>query len=140
MSNDHAGKKFGIAFNNKRKSLGLPILDSSWQLVKNNDEVLLWLPAIVKDSLSYVSKLIKIDEDKILSEENKFFGKEKFLTVDGTFREVLYISCSFSEDEKILNWNCEYRGPNEVFGKSISKNEADSILHEWKLFFDAKLN
>ena len=135
-ANDATIRKFGVGFNDKRKNLSLPVLDSNWRLVKNSDGVLLWFPETEKDSLAYVSKLIRCNRDKILSEENKFFGKEKYATVDGIFREVLYISCSFSDTEKILSWNREYRGPNEVFGKSITKKEADSILKKWRILID----
>ena len=131
--NDATIRKFGIGFNDKRKDLGLPILDSNWRLVKNSDGVLLWFPETEKDSQAYVSKLIRCNRDKILSEENKFLGKEKYTTVDGTFREMLYLSCSFDVNEDVSNWDCEYQGPKEVFGKSISKEEVDSILEKWKI-------
>ena len=131
--NDASVRKFGVGFNHKRKDLGLPILDSNWRLVKNTDGILLWLSETERDSLAYVSKLIRHDRNKIISEENKFFGKEKYTTADGIFREVLYISCSFTAEEKILHWNCEYRGQNEIFGKSITKKETDSLLEIWGL-------
>jgi hypothetical protein len=131
--NDGTVRKFGIGLNHKRKDIGLPILDSNWRLVKNTDGVLLWLPETEKDSLAYVSKLIRHDRNKIFFEENKFYGKEKYATIDGIFREVLYITCSFNDEEEILHWNCEYRGPNEIFGKPITKKEADSLLKIWNL-------
>jgi len=114
--------------------VGLPLLDSTWHVTKNVDNILQWFPSSHGDSLLYLSKLVEIKNDKVAREENHFLGKEKYTTVDGTFREQVYVSCYFDEKENISDWDCEYEGPPNGFRKNISKAEADSILRSWNLF------
>jgi hypothetical protein len=127
----NAVEKFGLDFNIKRKQIGLPLLDSSWKVVKNSENIIMWLTPQKKDSLVYLSKLIQLENGVISREENRIIGRQKYNTVDGNFFEDLYISCYLNDSLSIKSWNCEYNGLNYEFGKKISKQEADSIMQKW---------
>jgi hypothetical protein len=124
---DHAG----LNFNAKRKEIGLPLLNSNWKLTNHNQELLQWIASTYSQPSSYFSKLVKLEDGKVIREENQFIGKQKYKTIDGSFDEELFISCRFDEKENFLEWDCKYRGPGFESGKPVSKKEADSLVHKW---------
>lgn len=125
--------KFGLKFNSQRKLLGLPPLDKTWKLVKNAEDVLIWHPPAGKDSLSFVSKLVQLDEGKIRKEDNQFLGQQRYHTVDGDMMEELYYGCYFDENGHLSRWSCKYWGPGYEYGENMNKIQADSILKKWRI-------
>jgi hypothetical protein len=131
----HCGnvERGGVDFNGKRAAIGLPLLDSSWVIIDNMDSYVMWAPAHSADSLAYQSKLVRMRNGKVKREENRFVGAQTYKTVDGSFREELFISCDLDTNEKLTYWDCEYRGLGHEFGWKLSRAQADSILSQWKI-------
>jgi hypothetical protein len=123
----------GLDFNGKRAVIGLPLLDSNWRIIDNMDGYIMWAPVHTADSMAFQSKFVRIRNGKVKREENRFAGGQKYKTVDGNFREDLFISCDFDENENVSYWDCEYRGGGHEFGWKISRAQADSILSQWKI-------
>jgi hypothetical protein len=126
-------EQFGIAFNKTRSEIGLPLLDSSWKISNESDEMLQWMPIRPKDSLSFVLKRMLFKNGDLNREENVFNGKRTYTTTEGTLIEKLYVSYNFLQSGPAGKWICEYYGLKKEFGEMIPKEQADSILLSWGL-------
>jgi len=137
-SGDPMVKKYGLDFNKNRTELGLPILQASWKLVKNDQGILRWAPAGDLTATGFIHKQVSIKDNKIYSEENRFEGKNKYQR-DGTdYTEEVYIGCYFDDKEQISEWNCVFKGTRNPINGSASEGDtkitvkqADSIVTSW---------
>ena len=59
-NSENAEKKYGIDFNKNRLELGLPVLQSDWKLVKNDQSVLRWAPEGSLTGVGFIHKHVTI--------------------------------------------------------------------------------
>ena len=137
-SQDPTIQKYGLDFNANRQKLGLPALQSSWKVVKNDQSIIRWAPEGNLNGPGYIHKEVSIKNDKIYSEENRFEGKSKY-TRDGTdYNEEVYIGCYFDDNAQVSEWNCIFKGTRNPINGSASDGDtrltvkqADSIVTAW---------
>lgn len=129
--NEKTVRAVGLGFNEKRAKIGLPLLDTAWTLVQNDEDVLMWMPPKKVDSCVFISKLVRISDGKLKREENLFEGRQMFETVDGRFREYLYVSCDFYPEQNEAKLTYTYAGVGAEFRKDVTKEVADSLLESW---------
>jgi hypothetical protein len=129
--NEKTVSAVGLGFNEKRAEIGLPLLDTAWTLVINDEDVLKWMNPRKADTCVFISKLVRISDGKLKREENLFEGKKMFKTVDGSFREYLYVSCDFYPEHNKVMLTYTYAGVGAEFRKEVTKEVADSLLESW---------
>jgi hypothetical protein len=143
--------KYGTEFNFEREKIGLPILQENWEYVKihgvKNGYVNSWInPIMAEENPYYFDKTISFSKDTIIRETDKYIGRQKIETIDGTFKEVLYVTYNFVKNENNdVGWNYVLRTGERYTatntGKehyslqniNITKESADSILTSWGL-------
>ena len=130
--------KYGIDFNIKRNEIGLPPLDSTWKYNKAiGTQGGSWInPYCENEHPCHIEKSILCNKDTIIWESNVYEGINYFTTVDGTFKETLYITYYFQDRrwkyvwEKGVPVNSNW---DNLYHKEIDKIEADSLLINWEI-------
>ncbi|MCL2219246.1 MAG: hypothetical protein FWC23_05105 [Chitinispirillia bacterium] len=162
--------KYGVEFNEEREKIGLHILDSNWRYSRSYGEMYdesgrrvfagNWIniarthdkPHYAVKSFEYTNDTIR-NTDVIISETDLYIGSREYTTIDGTFKEELYITYFFSESR----WRYSLCGEDVpdlektaylIDGKRITnpkkayssfksfiltKEEADSVLKDWNI-------
>jgi hypothetical protein len=153
--------KYGIEFNEERKRVGLPILDSNWRHLSGKmvDETgrrvfyTTWVnPARRETNKSYhFARSIRYNNDTIFSESNQYTGSRRFATLDGTSTETLFITYFFVDSrwrysflgEKIPDLENYSSSDGRIYSSSkifvLTKEEADSVLKHWNIDRELKL-
>ncbi|MES2847840.1 MAG: hypothetical protein V4685_02205 [Bacteroidota bacterium] len=130
--------KFGPDFNSERKKLNIPLLDTSFRLVakhKLEDSIcyLSFSKSDDKDSLIMSNKIMTIVKGALNRDESCFLGKRKYVTIDGTFLETLFISLYKDSISNKYLWDCELHDREPPYIK-ITRDQADSILKSWNIY------
>lgn len=134
-------QKYGQSFNDVRKEVGLSLLTDSFKLRqakyfgKNRTYGCIeW----GKNSQPPVSKEVRLNNDSVVSEQDLYMGQEMYVTIDGTFNELLSIEYNFTE--KNIKYVFEGFEPDtslrnmKVYNsitRELTKIEADSVLSSW---------
>jgi hypothetical protein len=94
--------KYGDDFNMEREKIGLPIVKANWEHYKIYGAMAEgWInPTRIKDIPYYFKKTVLFNTDTIIEECDEYIGLKEFVTIDGKFKESLYISYRFIEDEE----------------------------------------
>lgn len=132
--------KYGVAYNQVRQNVSLPVLDSTWRY---NEAVGVvggsWInPICPKGTPCHFKKCFLCENDgTMIWEDDIYIGPNKYTTVDGTFEETLYITYFFKEKRWNYLWikgdsQNDSRWDYEQY-KEISSKEADSLLTLWNL-------
>ena len=99
--------KYGVAYNQVRQNVGLPVLDSTWRY---NEAVGVvggsWInPICPKGTPCHFKKCFLCENDgTMLWEEDIYIGQNKYTTVDGTFEEMLRITYYFKDNRWGYLW------------------------------------
>ena len=139
-SNSDLNSKYGVAYNQVRQNIGLPVLDSTWRY---NEAVGVvggsWINPICPQGTPchYEKSFLCENDGTMLSEDDTYIGPNKYTTVDGTFEETLHITYYFKDKRWEYLWR---RGVNVKDSRwefdeyeEISSKEADSLLTLWGL-------
>jgi hypothetical protein len=128
--------RYGAQFNSVRSQIGLPVLPENWILNKVSRTGSEWInPQKDLSKPFHRFKTIVYNDDTVLWESDQYNGPGFYKTIDGKFREELYITYNFTINESsIVGWECALfceetigRGSNE----KITKFQADSVLISW---------
>lgn len=136
--------RYGVEFNNVREKVGLPPLKNNWEYVRTiGAKGCTWINPKRKLKPPYhLSKTILYNKDTILTESDKYAGVKEYQTIDGKFREMLYITYHFvNNQDGSKGWEYTVRKPEETDGGeryynkrfTISKEKAYSLLDEWNI-------
>jgi len=130
--------KYGVAYNQVRQNVGLPVLDSTWRY---NEAVGVvggsWInPICPKGTPCHFKKCFLCENDgTMLWEEDIYIGSNKYTTVDGTFEEMLRITYYFKDNRWGYLWTTGVSVKNSRWeheqDEEISSKEADSLLTLW---------
>jgi len=135
--------RYGIKFNGKREKIGLMPLSSQWLSYHKGCDRILWNPKNL-DSLKnttnafYGQKEIRLKSDTLMSEADVFVGPESFKKPEQYV--LLYYIYFYKPDEMYVMDSAGWKyqvikgiGEDDCSANYITKNEADSILHSWRL-------
>ena len=139
--------RYGVNFNNQRRIIKLPLLNSSWKYAPSyTSDGGTWVNPLKKDGVPcYFQKRNLIKNNRIIWESDIYLGRKTYMTTDGSIRESLDVTYDFEEKK----WECIYHTAKRNYNSSnslsqiknlyhsidvvISKCEADSILSSWNL-------
>ena len=137
-SNSNLNSKYGVAYNQVRQNISLPILDSTWRY---NEAVGVvggsWInPICPKGTPCHFKKCFLCENDgTMIWEEDIYIGQNKYTTVDGTFEEMLRITYYFKDNKWGYLWTTGVSVKNSRWeheqDEEISSKEADSLLTLW---------
>ena len=136
---------YGTDFNIYRKEIGLIPLDPQWQSLPQKNDMIWWHPANI-DSLKktskafYGAKMMKVKNDTLMYEVDVFVIYNPNDPVPIFMLSYMYVF--FEYELRSVGWEYfidtrlgsqdEY-GSHIYKGRTMSKNEADSILSLWEL-------
>jgi hypothetical protein len=137
--------KYGMAFNEEREKIGLPLVKRNWRYSKINGFETLgccWIiPTKEKDKPYYFNKELIYNRDSLIREVDRYLGTRKFETLDGSIQEALFITYYFADKQ----WKYVFRGEDKSCQQyssrgyscrhnyDLTKAEADSILKLWNI-------
>lgn len=131
--------EFGKILNGKRLEIGIPILPEDWKIYDSNNKSIIWYnpDRKVKQNNNipvHWSKTIKLDgSGQPLWESDQYYGSKDFVTIDGTFREKIYLIYYYQSSKQDSLWKCEIYNEHYENGKTVSLIQLDSILLTWNL-------
>jgi len=134
--------KYGTNYNEKRKEIGLPILNPEWKISSIHRDYEVWInPSFNSrfDNGTHWKKSIDYSSSELLFECDEYAGISNYNTIDGTFRESLVIYYYYKESHfngfHPKGWECIIYDQSSIekgeFGERISLGKADSILIKW---------
>ena len=133
--NGHDDNYYGKEQNKNRIKDTLPFLPNDWKIsnrpVFGASGTYKWFNFNKTDSLIFLSKEVRVENNCIIREENLFLGKSKYTTADGSFREELYVSKDYDKNFELTFY---YTGPKNFPSSYIKKDSAIRILKRWNLF------
>lgn len=125
-------EEYGLAFNNQRKEIGLPLLSQDWIIVNESLKIIIWTSNKLESKTPpyYDYKKVKFDSLKTITmEENRFVGPSNYENLEGKFSDELFITYSFLDN----SWICVISDKYNAYGRNITREEADSILQIWNI-------
>lgn len=133
---------YGVEFNKIRINIGLVPLDSSWAFKTLSIPDQYWWESVDFDSIKrkdisfYSAKKIYLINGNIHRETDEYVSKELYNQIDGQFRFLIWYTYEFEDSINYVDrW--EYRLTKMKMNKkwaegfSITKMQADSVLHSW---------
>ena len=128
--------RYGVTFNTKRREIGLPILHENWELSKVSKTGSVWVNhQEERDKPFYWEKTVVYNNDTVLWESNQYKGPKYYETIDGKFKEELYIIYNFfNNGDNEAGWECtlfNQETASKTLSGKITKAKADSILLSW---------
>jgi hypothetical protein len=134
---NHRIGKFGIAFNEDRRKLGLEVLQENWHTISKGPGYSIWKNPLGDKALNdgtaiCFSKAVSYNQNQeIVSEEDLYYSGRKYNTIDAHESEALSITYFFSPqkmgDKTANGWYCSYSGPQRELHMDSSKS--DTILY-----------
>jgi len=124
--------EFGRPFNNRRKQIGLPIIEDSWVAHNSDSTGATWMNKthrlLTKDAHHFAKSII-INNERLISEEDSY---SKFVS-DSVDNRVVYL---YNLDTK--KWDCtlsvhHYGTYPPSKAVQLNLTQADSILESWGL-------
>ncbi len=131
--------KFGREYNEERTKVGVPVIPADWELHTVRDGECAWVNperTAKRDARipGHWSKYVNYRTGELLYETDIYFGREDYVTEEGTFRERLRVTYYYTADpydhKERLGWSVELSNSTST-GTEITLEEADAILRNW---------
>jgi len=127
----------GIQYNSERQRVGLPIIPSDWRPQAVRGSECTWINPDEEEKFSrhlpvHSTKYVQFQGDTIIMEIDTYYGPGDYTSINGTFRERLYITYYYQLDKNKSRWDVSLWN-QESFRSSpkFTLEEADQILRKW---------
>lgn len=127
---------YGMQYNSVRDNLGLSLLSENFELTKQNNSYEIWENENCKTGCHFKKKIM-YPNGLPTTETDEYTGTKFYKTIDGTFKENLFITYHYKKKKDESRWEYtlfDQPSVNEGFlGKKITKRAAKAILKKWNI-------
>lgn len=119
------GKKYGMAFNEERKQLGIATLPANWETKDKYSETKMWHPPVNPASGAFrSSKTVIVNDDGEIT-----YDGDIYLRLNNGQQENLVVGYKFGDKG---GWECKYYSSSlQSRALELTKEQADSVIQNW---------